>query len=161
MINNARNLYDSIDFFLTSSANLPFPNETFDVVFNSFVLCDIASKEELVMHFKEMNRVCTKKGVVISVINSDFLFKKNWFSINTNFPENQVLKSGTIAKIYLTDVNIILQDYFWFEQDYIECFLKSGFSKIKIHRPLGVETDGYPWISELNYAPFCVYLCQK
>ena len=90
MIKEAKKyLGQSIKFIRMQRNSIPFASNSFDLVFNSFVMLDIASKDDLILNFKEMHRVCKKGGKVITITNSDFLFSKKWKTVNNNFQENK------------------------------------------------------------------------
>lgn len=151
--------HPSINFDLMLNNRIPFTNNSFEIVFNSFVLFDIRSKKDLKLTFKEMKRVCKKNGLIISIVNSDFLFQKKWLTVDNNYPQNKALKSGDIAKIRLTDVNVELYDYFWKEEDYIEAMECCNLEVVYVHKPLGYSSDGYPWIDEFYFPPYTIFVC--
>ena len=111
LLNTAREEFQDINFYPIKNKIIPFQDNLFDVVFNSFVLLDIGTKEQLVAALKEMRRTCKPNGIIISATNSNYLFNKNWLTIDNNFTQNLQLRSGDIAKIYLNDVQIELFDY--------------------------------------------------
>ena len=160
MIQTARANLQSCDFFHLNSTELPFNEGTFDLVFNSFVLFDISSKEEIISTFKEMKRVCKKGGRIVSIVNSDHLFIKQWLSVKNNFSQNLNLHSGDIARLFLSDLCIDIYDYYWTSTDYEECFRKAGFIQIDKHEPLGDPSEGYNWQDELTYPPYSIYVCK-
>jgi len=161
LIHSAINNNDGIRYYLSEKGKLPFDDCSFDVVFNSFVLCEMGSIEELVLNLKEMSRVCKNNGIVISVTNSDWLFNKNWLTVSNKFPENIYLKDGDIAKIYLKDVDIELYDYFWSEAAYLTCMKNADFKNTWIHQPLGKLNDPFFWHDESKYPPYSIYICSK
>ena len=159
MIAEAQLSHPDLVFQLLEGEQLPFADNTFDVVFNSFVLLDIDSKSKLVSIFKEMKRICKIGGVILSVTNSNFLFEKTWLTVKNNFSENNNLGSGSIAKLYLSDPGVYIQDYFWSEEDYLNVMKTSGFDIIDIFKPLGKPEEGYQWLDELQYPPYSIYAC--
>ncbi|KTD02376.1 SAM dependent methyltransferase [Legionella geestiana] len=162
MLNEARShAYNGIDFHLMEKGKIPFEDNKFDIVFNSFVLLDIGSKNELTHNISEMHRVCKKNGLIISVTNSEHLFSKKWLTINNEFPENIDLKSGDIAKIHLTDKDIILFDYYWSHTDYVDCINRAGCSNVSVYQPLGNDLDGYQWFDEKIYPPYSIFVVKK
>lgn len=158
MLEKAKKSFANINFMLMNLNELPFNDHAFDVVFNSFVLFDMASPKELITNFKEMKRVCKKNGIVISITNSDYLFKKNWLTVKNNYPENKNLHDGDIAKIYLSDAKITLYDYFWSEKTYLECLSMAGFKHTFIHKTLGKKTDGIEWVEEYTFSPYSIFV---
>lgn len=146
-------------FILTGKGKIPFLDNTFDIVFNSFVLFDFSSREEMIATFLEMRRVCKNDGWIISVTNSDYLFNKKWLTVNNDFPQNKSLSSGKIAKIYLEDVSIEINDYFWLEADYQYCFKTAGLTLNHVFHPLGNHSDGYDWKDEFTFPPYAIFVC--
>lgn len=160
MIEMAKNKIKTCDFIYCNTDKLPFHDHTFDLVFNSFVLFDISSKEEMIAVFKEMKRVCKMDGEIVSIVNSDELFTKQWLSIKNNFPQNKNLLSGNIARLFLSDLSIDIYDYYWTNADYEACFKKINCRKIDKYQPLGYTDEGYAWQDELKYPPYTIYRCK-
>jgi len=160
MLHEASKIQD-ITFKLIQSAQLPFPDNSFDIVFSSFVLFEISSKGELTDVFNEIYRVLKPGGIFISVTGTEELYRRNWLTVDSNFPQNKNLKSGDIAKLRLSDVNVIVYDYYWTDQDYREVIEKTSFSHLETLLPLGDEKDGYCWIDEYIHPPYSIYILKK
>lgn len=161
MIDEARCFNKDIDFQLIKSAQIPYANAFFDIVFSSFVLFEVASKKELVAIFNEIYRVLKPGGIFIAVTGSIHLYSHRWLSLDVNFNQNKNLKSGGIGKVLLKDANLVVYDYYWTDDDYQEIISESRFSKVETLYPLGEEIDGYPWLDEKHYPPYVVYLLFK
>lgn len=161
MVEKALLNFKNGNFLHLNSANLPFEANTFDIVFNSFVLFDMSSIEQITSTFKEMKRVCKPNGKIISIVNSDYLFVKKWITVNNDFPQNTNLNSGDVARIFLTDANVEIYDYYWTANDYEQCFRRAGFSQIEKLEPLGKLDEGYDWEDELLFPPYTVYYVTK
>lgn len=160
MLKEAENI-KNIPFQLIQSAKLPYENDSFDIIFSSFVLFEIASKRELVDVFEEIYRVLKPGGIFISVTGTEELYKRNWLTVDIDFPENKNLQSGDIAKVLLSDVNVIVYDYYWTHQDYLEIISHTKFIHIDTLFPLGNQDDGYEWRDEYKYPPYSIYVLQK
>lgn len=151
----------NISFQLIQSAELPHQNDSFDMVFSSFVLFEIASKNELIEVFNEIYRVLKPGGIFISVTGTEELYRKRWLTIEADFPQNKNLKSGDVAKILLSDVDVIVYDYYWTDQDYLDVIKETKFTHLETSLPLGDENDGYDWIDEDKFPPYSIYILQK
>lgn len=160
MLKEALNIKD-IAFKLIQSAKLPHEDESFDMVFSSFVLFEISSKDELSNVFNEIYRVLKPGGIFMSITGTEELYRRNWLTVNVDFPENKNLKSGDVAKVLLSDVNFMVYDYYWTHQDYIDVISKTQFSHLETLLPLGNENDGYDWIDETKYPPYSIYVLKK
>lgn len=160
MLEEATNV-KNIPFKLIQSAQLPHEHETFDIVFTSFVLFEISSKEELTDIFNEIYRVLKPGGVFISVTGTEELYRRNWLTVDVDFPQNKKLKSGDVAKVLLSDVNVTVYDYYWTDQDYIDVISKTKFAHVETTLPLGNDNDGYNWKDEEKYPPYSIYVLKK
>ena len=89
------------------------------------------------------------------------MYKNNWLSLYTDYPENINPKSGDKVRIKLINADLELEDYFWTDNDYKTASKESGFSLLQSYNPLGTKTDGYNWISETLVSPYTIYILQK
>lgn len=161
MIDIARKKDPLGEYHIISSGELPFESASFDLVFCSFVLLEIAKKEEILKVIREVVRVLKPDGVFISIAASDYTYSHNWLSLNTDFPENKNIVSGSKVKIELKDLNLTINDYFWTENDYVDLFTLGGLKLMEIHNPLGKETDGYEWKDEKFVSPCSVIVNRR
>lgn len=138
-----------------------FDSESFDLVFCSFVLLEIATKDEMLNIVREIHRVLKKGGVFISISASDHTYHHDWLTINTDFPENKNITSGSKVKIEFRDINLTIDDYFWMEKDYREVFGNAGLVVTEVYNPLGREDDCYEWKDEKNISPHSIIICNK
>jgi ubiquinone/menaquinone biosynthesis C-methylase UbiE len=161
MLQEAIQLNTSIPFNLIKSAKLPQADNTFDIVFSSFFLFEISSKHELSRVINEIYRVLKKEGVFIGVTGSEELYNHKWLSLDVDFEQNKYLSSGDIAKVLLKDAGLVVYDYYWTNNDYLEIIIASQFSLLETLFPLGENTDGYPWKDEKHFSPYVIYVLSK
>lgn len=140
---------------------IPFLDDSFDLVFSSFVLLEISSKALIESIVREIYRVLKKGGIFITIGANDNTYKYDWLTINTNFPENKDVKSGNRVKIEFRELSFAIFDYFWNDDDYTNIFRKVGFDVLDIHNPLGTKNDGYNWRDEYKFAPHSVIISKK
>ncbi len=134
----------------------------YDVIFNLFVLFEFSNKTALLNYLTAFHTILQTGGILVSVVNSEFLFSKNWISVINDFEQNKNLQSGNIAKVMLPEQgNIELNDYYFSESDYIDLFEKAGFSILNIHKPIGNLRDPYQWKDEYLFPPYAIYVCKK
>lgn len=150
-----------ISFNLIQSAQLFHQNNTFDIVFSSFVLFEISSKKELLDVFNEIYRVLKPEGIFISITGTEELYRRKWLTVDADFPQNKNLQSGGIAKILLSDVNVVVYDYYWTHRDYLDVIEQTKFVHLETALPLGDEQDGYDWLDEKKYPPYSIYVLKK
>lgn len=54
-----------------------------------------------------------------------------------------------------------VEDTIWFEADYLELFSKAGLRLEASYKPLGKKEEPFEWKSELDIAPWVVYVLKK
>jgi SAM-dependent methyltransferase len=143
------------------SGRLPFSANGFDLVFSSFVFFEMSSLAEMTRVATEIRRVLRPGGVFILLIGAEELYDHEWTTVKVDFPENRGRKSGDAVRVYLTDVELELTDYYWTDADYRKMFADAGLTVERLHQPLGVPEDGIDWITEDKVPPFSLYVVRK
>jgi SAM-dependent methyltransferase len=161
MIDQARKFDTSCSYKIIQDSKIPSKSNYYDIVFSSFVLFEISTKNELLEVFQEIYRVLKDGGVFIAVTGSTEMYKHEWLSLDIDYEENKNLKSGSKAKILLKDIGLELYDYFWTDDDYQNIIKLSKFSLLDQIYPLGEKDDPYNWISEDKFPPYVIYVMQK
>ncbi len=161
MLSEAQKSHPDVPFKLTVSELIPSPSKAYDLVFSSFVLFELGTKNEIIKYLKEAKRVLKDSGTFISVTGSENMYsEKKWMLFDTNYPQNKHLKSGDMAKILLKGADIEFTDYYWLESDYKECFKKAGFNLMEILYPLGKYSEPFPWNQERKSSPFVIFVAK-
>lgn len=158
MLAKARIVCPDNQLHLIKNGQLPFAHEQFDLVFSSFVLFEIDSKEAICKYLQEAKRVLKKDGIFIAITGSEYTYAKDWLLFNVDYPENKNLKSGDLAKAYLYDADIEFLDYYWTEKDYRECFESVGLELLEVYYPLGKREELYPWKDERTFSPYVIFV---
>lgn len=160
MLEKARSSFPYIKFH---SVEKLFPAADFDLVFSSFVLFELASKDDIVQYLTKSFAFLKNGGIFIGITGSEQLYSlsRNWRTFEANFEENHKLHSGDIAKLALKRPKMEFYDFYWEETDYLECFERTGLQILTIHRPLGSSKDSHQWKDELFYSPFTVFIARK
>lgn len=162
MVNEARKSYPDITFTEIEKGCVPEEGKSFDLIFSSLVLFEQGSEEEMVTYLSEGKRVMRDDGVMIAITgNSNMYNVKNWYTFDTDYPDNENLESGSLAKVYLKDAGIEFTDFYWTNEDYLNFFELSGLEVLEAHYPLGREGEPYPWQAEMELSPFTVFVAKK
>lgn len=162
MLEQARSRDGSTRYYHLQNEKLPFENESFDIVFSSFVFLEISTKEEIEKIFSEMIRVLRRDGVIIVITSSMDVYKHNWIGFKYDFPENnRDIQSGETFKLQFQGTEIILYDYLWTDKDYKQILDRLGLSIIEHHKPLGYDTDPFEWLDEKTTSPVAIYIIKK
>ena len=144
-----------------SHAKIPCKDNTYDLVFASFVLVEMSSLEQIQEVLNEISRVLKNKGFFIAILCSKNLYKYKWKKINTDFPQNKNLKRGQKVRVEFLDKGFSIEDYYWPQEDYIRVMNNAGLDLLEIHKPLGLESDGIDWEDEIFVSPISVYITSK
>ena len=143
------------------SGQIPLEKESCSLVFSSFVLLEISDKQTILSVLKDINRILKKGAIFITVLTNDNTYSHNWLTVNTNFPENAKLYSGSKVKIELRDIDLTFFDYYWTEEDYKTLIKQAELELIDIHKPLGLDSDGYEWLDEKKVAPSSIFIAKR
>ena len=138
---------------------LPVKDNTFDLVFSSFVFLEMPTLSMILDCFCKIKKVLKKTGIFIFVTVSDVFYWQNWLTSKVNIAENNNLQPGSKAEVYITYSGVKLIDYYWRQCDYENILTKAGLQILKVHHPVGDKRDGYSWLDETEKPPFSVFVC--
>jgi len=161
MLLRARNIDPIGEYIKIDSGKMPFEQGVYDLVFCSFVLLEISSKEELLKILKDISRVLKKGGVFVAIVANENTYNHNWLTLNTDFEENKAPRSGQKVKIEFRDIGLTMFDYYWTKEDYKEIIEGSELNLLNIYNPIGLETEEYNWKDEKFAAPSSILVAKK
>lgn len=159
MLRQARAQDDTGEYRRIRSAEIPYDDASFDVVFSSFVFIEISNLAEITAILAEMKRVLKPDGVVAVVTSPVSGIDGNWLSFSYDFPENRrPIRSGDTIKLQIRGTDVVLCDYHWTDEDYRNAFAQAGLSVRTVHTPLGRDDDGIEWKDEKTTPFIFIYL---
>lgn len=169
MLHHARKEDPEGRYFEMQRNRIPAEDETYDLVFNSFVLFEFATKEKMGQAIEEIKRVMKQGSLFVAAVGSAEMYdrKNQWVSLNVNFPQNDHLRSGELGRVdFLSeDATLTFQNYYWTEEDYLDVFRQAGLHWIKTHRPLGSMQEEkaleWKWKSETTVSPYYVFVLKR
>ncbi len=103
-------------------------------------------------------------GRLICLDATPELYTNEWASFSTkDFPENWDANTGDIVRDIMLDVEDKrpAEDIFWTVDDYHVLFKKAGLSVESVYKPLGRKEEPFKWISELQIAPWMIFVLNK
>jgi ubiquinone/menaquinone biosynthesis C-methylase UbiE len=162
---NMLDLANKIDpdrhYFLTESAKIPIADNSYDVVFSSFVFLVLESKDEIRKITKDVNRILKEDGIFIIITASENLVKKDkkWVSYEVDCKEN--MKSGDTYKVKNKEAKATFMNHHWTDEDYKKIFRASNFDLVETILPLGKENEASNWLSEKESSPRIIYVLRK
>lgn len=146
---------------LIINSKIPYDNETFDLVFASFVLLEMSSLEQIKKALIEINRVLKPNAHFVAVLGNENTYKYRWSALNTDFPQNKILESGKKVKIEFMDKGFSIEDYYWTQEDYLGAMQKANLELLEIYNPLADPNDGVDWRDETRISPNSIYFMKK
>ncbi len=134
-----------IPFKLIKNKKIPYGNNTFDIVFSSFVHVGISSISKMTRLNKEIFRVVKKNGELIILTINPQMWGKDYISTTSIFPKEFRGISGDKVEVILKqNPPMRFFDYYWEKSDYQKSLLDSGFNKIKFFIPKSTEKTKTP-----------------
>jgi len=161
MFKQAKENFPHLNFSLLKDGTIPFPSESIDFVFSSFVLFEIGDRAEMNNYLKEASRVLKKNGIFIAVTGNEELYQRDWLCLQVNYPENKALKSGDKAKLSLPEEGLEFIDFFWNLTDYDYFFKNAKLTLLERIFPLGQANEPYEWKDERTHAPYVIFIASK
>lgn len=140
---------------------LPFQSSSFEMIVSIFVMFELPTIASLNKVFSELYRILKPKGTFIVVTGSEELYHRNWLTLDTSINKNKEPKSGEICKVKLTSIDLILEDYYWTDNDYCSVAKTAGFNICEKRFPLGTPEDNISWRDEYRYPPYAFYKFKK
>lgn len=161
MIKQAKEKDVAGDYRQIENESWPINDEKYDLITFSFVLLELPTKDDIVKILEKAKSALKDNGVIVISTTSEEAYQNDWISMKTDFEQNKNPISGQQMKIYLKDYGFEVKDYFWSDSDYRNCLERADLSLLKQYKPLGKESDGKPWTTEKELAPFSIYVAGK
>lgn len=137
------------------------PSQSFDFALAAFTFDNIPTEARKTALFAELRRVLRPDGRIVILVSAPEIYTHEWASFTTkDFPENANAKCGETVKIIMTDVEDRrpVEDIVWPDEDYRRVFAAAGLTVVEAHRPLGLASEPYAWVSETTVAPWTIYV---
>ena len=148
-------------YFKIDGLKLPFRDKEFPFVFQSIVLMEVGSRNEIVRMLREIHRVLNDDGILILITDSPESYSNDSASFVRSFPENRNLTSGRQAVTVVRGSNIRFMDYLWTVEDCLGFFREAGFSVEEQLRPLATGDEPFKWYSETKDPWWDIYVLHK
>jgi SAM-dependent methyltransferase len=136
---------------------------TFNLVLSVFTFDNIpgATKTRI---FRDLGRLLTPNGTIVSVVSSPEIYTHEWASFSTkDFPENAFARSGDVVRTVITDIQDgrAVEDVFWTDESYRTVYGEAGLQVVQVFKPLAKGDEPYPWVNETKIAPWVIYVLRR
>ena len=142
-----------------------FQSGTYDLILAAFTFDNIAGKnnDNKVRILRDLGRLLSREGKLVLIVSSPEIYTHEWASFSTkDFPENQLAKSGDKVRIIVTDHADPrpVEDILWTDEAYRKVFEEAGLRLRGKYDPLAAGDEPYGWVSEVEIAPWAVYVLE-
>jgi ubiquinone/menaquinone biosynthesis C-methylase UbiE len=165
MLQIAKEKDESGDYQLVSNGNYGHLGiGQFDLVQSIFTFDNIPGWANRTNILKGLGSLLNDEGKMILLDSTPELYTNEWASFSTkDFPSNWTAKTGDIVFDIMLDVEDRrpVQDIFWTVPDYHKLFKKAGLFLDTTYKPLGYQDEPYHWVSELQIAPWIIFVLSK
>jgi ubiquinone/menaquinone biosynthesis C-methylase UbiE len=165
MLKIARNMDKSGDYQLVSDGSYQhLGNNKYDLVQSIFTFDNIPGWDNRTKILSGLRDLLKNSGKIICLDSTPELYTNEWASFSTrDFPTNRHARTGDIVRDIMLDVEDRrpVEDIFWTVSDYHLLFDKAGLMLEATYKPLGFKDEPYNWVSELNIAPWIIFVLNK
>jgi SAM-dependent methyltransferase len=141
-----------------------FQSGAYDLILAAFTFDNIAGRETKLRILQDLGRLLNQEGKLVLIVSRPEIYTHEWASFSTkDFPENQLAKSGDKVRIIVTDHADPrpVEDILWTDKSYREVFEEARLRLVGKYEPLAREDEAYSWVSELEIAPWAVYVLES
>jgi ubiquinone/menaquinone biosynthesis C-methylase UbiE len=169
MIRKARELDPSGDYRLIASNDVPgddlrsLQSRSYDLVLAAFTFDNIVGRDNKARILRDLGSLLNRDGKLVMIVSRPEIYTHEWASFSTkDSPENQTAKSGDRVRIIVTDHADPrpVEDILWTDEAYREVFKDARLRQLRKFEPLGREDEPYRWVSEVEIAPWAVYVLE-
>lgn len=165
MINKAKEFDPNGKYQLIDDGDFStLPQYKFDLVSSVFTFDNIPGEERRVHLFKGLSNLLNDNGIIVCLDSTPEMYVNEWTSFSTkDYPENKFAKSGGRVKIVNTEMEDRrpVEDIFWTDDDYKQCFEKANLELIHSHKTFGKPNEPFDWLIETEIAPWIIYVLKK
>ena len=137
-----------------------FPDSSMDFALSLFVLCEIGSQKEILSIMKEIYRIL-KPGGHYLIMNANWDRSNGREFISYKLEYNPDLVSGCRIKAILkSDPPMIIEDFYWPKDEYLDLLQRAGFGIETIEEPIS-RGDSPGLLDEKTHPPFLIILAKK
>lgn len=160
MVERARMVDPTGRYLLIRDGDLDHLDGDFDLVLAAFPFDNIpnAQKPRLL---SALGRRLAAAGRLVNIVSSPEIYTHEWASFSTRaHPQNTSARDGDVVRIVTREFEHAqaAEDILCGPDCYRDVYQRSGLDVMATYRPLGKSDDGWPWVSEMDVAPWVIYV---
>ena len=138
-------------------------DDRYDRILSAFTFDNVKQdlKEPL---FRHMARLLKPGGHLLNLVSSEELYRMEWASFSTEvFQGNRNPSPGDLVFTVMKDIEDSrpVPDIYCPEAHYLELYREAGLKRVGVHRPLGVASEPFAWINELEISPWRIDVLER
>jgi len=162
MLTIAKELDPGGDYQLVSNGEYNhLGNGKYDLVMSVFTFDNIPGWDNREEILKSLRDLLNPSGKMICLDSTPELYTHEWASFSTkDFPGNWTAQTGDVVLDVMLDVEDKrpVEDIYWTIEDYYKLFFNSGLRVEAEYKPLGKVDEPFNWVSEMEVAPWVIFV---
>lgn len=133
----------------------------YDLAFSAFTFDNVPGNESRLGLLRGLRGCLASHGRIVNLVSAADIYLHEWVSFSTkDFPENRAARSGDEVRIVMLDVEDRrpVVDTLCTVADYRRLYSRAGLELLAEHRPLGMPSDPYEWVTESAISPWAIYV---
>lgn len=133
----------------------------FDLALAAFPFDNVPTIEAKVALLARIRASLRATGRFVNVASAPEIYRHEWASFSTEaFPENHTARSGDRVRIVMLDVpdRRPVEDVLCTDEAYRDAYRRAGLTLLETHRPLGLASEPYAWVSEETVSPWAIHV---
>lgn len=165
MVSIARGTDPEGEYLLAGEGDLSaLPRGRADLILSAFTFDNIPTNEKRASIMRGLAGLLRPGGRWVNLVSSPEIYLHEWASFSTKkYPENRDARSGDLVRIIVTDIDDArpVEDVVCSDEDYRTMFAAAELEVMEVLHPLGREEDPCEWVSEMEIAPWVIYVLGK
>lgn len=163
MVERARVVDPTGQYVLIRDGDLDHLDGEFDLVLAAFPFDNIpnAQKPRLL---SALGRRLAATAPLVNIVSSPEIYTHEWTSFSTRaYPRNTSAHDGDVVRIVTREFEHAqpAEDILCGPDCYRDVYQRSGLDVMAMYRPIGKTDDGCPWVSEMDVAPWVIYVLRR
>lgn len=108
-----------------------------------------------------LRRRLAQAGTLVNIVSSPEMYTHEWTSFSTRgYQKNTSARDGDIVRIVTREFEHAqpAEDILCGPDGYRDVYQRSGLDVVATYRPLGKPDDPWQWVSEMDVAPWTIYV---
>jgi SAM-dependent methyltransferase len=147
IINLARGLSPGTEYRTIRDGKIPYPDNTFDIAFSSFVHVEMESLGEMEQAAREVHRVLKPGGIYVILTVNPEAWGHEYEYFSSRFPPGFRHESGQKIRVTIRHESRTIEflDHYWKEGDY-RATLEGGGFRVEGAERVSAERDPPPFL---------------